>query len=292
MGPERKEALHDRALAGGRSAPPCGHRTLPARAAVLALLLAAAGPAFGQGCRLALSLGLDVSSSVDSREYRLQTDGTAAALIAPEVTEAFLSQPEAPVILQIFEWSGWQQQLVRVDWVTLTSEADLVQVAAQLRAQARSFEQYPTAVGSALLFGGRAVTRRQDCAQRTLDLASDGTNNDGIAPELARQEFPGLTVNALVLGANSETLARYYEEFVIQGPDAFVLRADDYADFEKAMRWKLLRELGVIEVSGDGGRDRTTSERDLVEQGKTVVVIERNLNVIKTADHIIDIAAE
>lgn len=30
-------------------------------------------------CRLALALGLDVSGSVDSREYRLQLDGLANA---------------------------------------------------------------------------------------------------------------------------------------------------------------------------------------------------------------------
>ena len=44
-----------------------------------------AGGAAAAECRLALSLGLDVSSSVDAREYRLQTEGLAAALIAPEV---------------------------------------------------------------------------------------------------------------------------------------------------------------------------------------------------------------
>ena len=46
-----------------------------------------------EACRLALSLGLDVSSSVDAREYRLQTEGLAAALIAPEVRGAFLAAP-------------------------------------------------------------------------------------------------------------------------------------------------------------------------------------------------------
>ena len=60
----------------------------------------------------------------------------------------------------------------------------------------------------------------------------------------------GITVNGLVVGANVATLGRYYQQFVIQGPGAFVEAADDYADFERAMRRKLLRELGVIEMSG------------------------------------------
>ena len=68
---------------------------------------------------------------------------------------------------------------------------------------------------------------------------------------------PGLAVVVvlslgLVIGANVATLGRYYRQFVIQGPGAFVEEASDYADFERAMRRKLLRELGVIEMSGGG----------------------------------------
>ena len=132
-------------------------------------------------------------------------------------------------------------------------------------AQGRSFEQYPTALGFALLFGGRALAARPDCAQRTLDVSGDGTNNDGVSPELARRDFPlaGITVNGLVIGANVVTLARYYQQFVIQGPGAFVEVADDYADFERAMRRKLLRELGVIEMSRGGVAPRAQCLRNL-----------------------------
>jgi len=220
-------------------------------ALTLAFVLAmTAGGAAAQECRLALALGLDVSSSVDAREYRLQTEGLAAALIAPEVQEAFLAAPSTPVMLHIYEWSGWQQQVVRLDWTTIATEADLPRIAAGLLAQGRSFAQYPTAVGLALLFGGRSLAQRSDCGHRTLDIASDGTNNDGVSPEVARQDpaLDGVTVNALVLGAEREALGRYYQQFVIQGDGAFVQAVDDYADFEQAMRRKLLRELGVVEA--------------------------------------------
>jgi hypothetical protein len=221
------------------------------RAALLAIALAAAGPAEA-ACRLALSLGLDVSSSVDAREYRLQTAGLAAALVAPEVQEAFLAAPGRPVMLHVFEWSGWQQQTDRMPWTAIEAPDDLARVAAHLAGQGRSYEQYPTAIGYALLFGGRALAERGDCERRTLDVSGDGTNNDGIAPELARREqaLAGVTINGLVIGANVATLGRYYQQFVIQGPGAFVEAAADYAGFERAMRRKLLRELGVIEMSG------------------------------------------
>jgi hypothetical protein len=59
-------------------------RGLLAPLLALALALAraltrGAGPAAAQVCRLALSLGLDVSSSVDSREYALQRKGLIVA---------------------------------------------------------------------------------------------------------------------------------------------------------------------------------------------------------------------
>jgi hypothetical protein len=203
-------------------------------------------------CRLALSLGLDVSSSVDAREYKLQTAGLAAALVAPEVQEAFRAAPGRPVMLHVFEWSGWQQQTERLPWTAIETPDDLARVAGHLAGQGRSFEQYPTALGYALVFGARALGQRTDCERRTLDVSGDGTNNDGVAPDVARRDFPleGITINGLVIGANVATLGRYYQQFVIQGPGAFVEVAADYADFERAMRRKLLRELGVIEMSG------------------------------------------
>jgi hypothetical protein len=58
-----------------------------------------------------------------------------------------------------------------------------------------------------------------------------------------------VTINGLVVGTNMQTLARYYHEYVIQGEGAFVEAIGDYADYATAMRRKLLRELGVVEVS-------------------------------------------
>jgi hypothetical protein len=135
--------------------------------------------------------------------------------------------------------------------VTISGPDDLAAVAERLRSQRRSHARYPTALGLALRYGGRALRDRTDCARRTLDVSGDGTNNDGAAPELVKREVPleGVTINGLVIGANKVTLGRYYQQFVIQGPGAFVEAVDDYADYEAAMRRKLLRELGVIEMS-------------------------------------------
>lgn len=215
--------------------------------AAACLLAALGGPAQAETCRLALSLALDVSSSVDAEEYRLQAEGLAAALVAAEVEAAFLGVEGAWVALQVFEWSGRQQQETRLDWTLVRSAGDLARIAARLRGMARSHDDYPTALGYAMGYGATALARGPVCDRRTLDVSGDGANNEGFEPPLAIRAFPfeGVTVNGLVVGPNRAVLRRYFEGFVIHGPGAFVEMAEDYADFKRAMRRKLARELGV-----------------------------------------------
>ena len=213
--------------------------------ALAAAALAVTTPAAAQSCRLALTLALDVSSSVDAHEYALQNEGLARALTAPEVVAAFLSAPGAAVALHVFEWSGRSHQTARADWVFIRSQADLAAVAERMRALPRSNSALPTAIGTALSFAAQALAERDDCAAHTIDLSGDGVNNAGPTPDTARlaAAFDGVTVNGLVIGPGHATLRRYYERFVIQGPGAFVEVAEDFADFEAAMRRKLVREL-------------------------------------------------
>lgn len=231
-------------------------RRVGAAGLLLAAGLAAGGAARAEECRLALALALDVSSSVDAREYRLQAGGLAAALMAPEVSEAFLASPGRPVRLLVYEWSGWAQQVIQQDWVTIESLADLAAVAERLLSQPRSYEQYPTALGMGLMFGAKQLSLQPDCDERKLDVSGDGSNNDGAAPDVVRRGAPelfqGITVNGLVIGPEMRVLGRYYQQYVLQGPGAFVEPAASYADFEVAMRRKLLRELGVMQLSRAG----------------------------------------
>ena len=212
-------------------------------------------------CRLALALGLDVSGSVDEEEYRLQLDGLAAALQAPAVQEAFLATPQAPVELAIFEWSGLNQHRLLVDWTRVSDARTLRLIATRLRGTFGSYTDPSTAVGAAMVFGAGLLQRRQACWQRTLDISGDGPANIGPAPGLIPETaLRGITINGLVIVPasranttknlrNVKTLFEYYEAEVIRGPGAFVEAADDFADFERAMTRKLLRELAGLTVS-------------------------------------------
>lgn len=211
------------------------------RGLVLACALwASAGAA--EACRLALMLALDVSSSVDAEEDRLQREGLAAALRDEEVRSAFLTG--GPVALAVYEWSGKHQQYPILKWTLVRTDPDLDAIAGALVASRRIETEFPTAIGYALGFAAITFRTAPECATQTLDVSGDGENNDGFPPEMAYRHFPfeGVTVNALVIDATPELVA-YFENEVIHGPGAFVEEALDYSDFERAMRRKLIREL-------------------------------------------------
>lgn len=218
-------------------------------AGVSALLPTGAGAA----CRLALLLAMDISSSVDGAEDRLQRQGLARALTAPAVREAFLSSDE-PVALALYEWSGRYQQRLVLPWALIATPADLDAAAARIAGSTRSYSEFPTAMGYAIGYAASVFAKAPDCLFRTLDISGDGVNNDGFGPDLAYSSFPldGVTVNGLPVGGHDPDVYTYYEDSVIRGPGAFVERAEDFTDFERAMRRKLIREIGARAIGAAG----------------------------------------
>ncbi len=221
----------------------------------LGLLTAPAGAA----CRMALAIALDVSSSVDAEEHRLQIDGLADALLSPDVAAKLLELPETPVRLMVYEWSALSHQVVVLPWTDVTDQPTLLAIAGQLRATGTPLGHGATGLGQAMRFGARELARQTDCWQLKLDIAGDGENNTGPPPAVVAQdpEMARVTINALAVGSSSRTttepqlneikqLMAYFETQVIRGPDAFVEAALSYTDFAEAMRRKLLRELTAL----------------------------------------------
>jgi len=219
----------------------------------LASVLAAPADA----CRLALILAIDVSSSVDAAEDRMQRDGVASALIDPDVQAAFFASPD-PVAVMVYAWSGRYQQTVLHDWSIVQSPQDLQQMAQSVANAPRLHDDFPTAMGYALGFASTQFARGPACLTRTIDIAGDGINNEGFTPDLAYNAFAfdGVTVNGLVVKTGDDGLVSYFHDNVIHGSGAFVEVADGYSDYAPAMRRKLLRELtamivGVAPLSGN-----------------------------------------
>jgi hypothetical protein len=223
------------------------YRLLVRLAAFLSGLVAAPAEA---ACRLALALAIDASSSVDAHEYKLQRDGLAAALNAPDIRQAIL-QPGGDMVLSVFEWSGRFQQKLQLDWTPMRSPDDITRAVATIAAMRRVTSEFPTALGSALGYGAQLMVRApDDCARRVIDVSGDGANNQGFGPRLAYRHFPfdGVTVNGLVVLGHGPTVLVHYRDEVLRGPGAFLEIARGYADFERAMGRKLFREISDLMV--------------------------------------------
>jgi hypothetical protein len=213
------------------------------RLIALCLFLLSAPPALA--CRLALAMGFDVSRSVDARDYAIQIDGIRAAFADPDV-QAALFEPDQPVALALYEWSGEHQQVLIADWALIRTPADLAALDARIAAHVRRHEGL-TAVGTALIWGHRLLQRAPRCAQQVLDISGDGYVNVGPPPArvYARTDFSGITVNGLAIGGHESGILRWYAAEVMRGPGAFVEYAPTHRDFAAAFRRKLLHELSA-----------------------------------------------
>ena len=227
------------------------------RALALAAGLLAAGEA-GAVCRQALALGLDVSGSVDLAEYRLQREGLAAALGAPQVRAALLDVPGTFVMIAVYEWSGPDNQVEILPWTAIRSATELDAARGRIREVERRREGSNTALGAAMAHGLALLMQVPDCWRHTLDISGDGKSNAGAEPASILVPTT-VTINGLVIGADDARtgdarllqvgeLSAYYAREVLHGPGAFLEIALGFEDFEAAMTRKLLQELQVIAI--------------------------------------------
>jgi hypothetical protein len=195
-------------------------------------------------CRLALALAVDVSRSIDSQDYVIQTEGLAAALTDKDVRSAIFG-PEGEVALAIYYWSGRGYQDLIQPWVILDGPEALDAAIWGVRRTPRPAAPLATALGDALSYGLDLMSDAPSCDRRVIDVAGDGRNNDGIsvARTYEREDFTGITVNGLAVGEHEADILHYYQGEVIRGPGAFVEVAPRQQDYPDALRRKLLREL-------------------------------------------------
>jgi hypothetical protein len=212
-------------------------------------------------CRQALAIALDVSGSVDAREYRLQMDGLAQALASPNVQAAILAQPQTPLQLLVYEWSGPNDQHVVIPWTPIQTQNDLAQITQSLRKTQRRDATPGTALGQAMMVGAAQLGQTQ-CWIKTLDISGDGESNLGPRPRDVKPVLMDrdITINALVIGSDDAVfgdtrqaeisqLSSYFRAEVILGPDAFVETSLGFNDYAAAMTRKLEREISLLQVS-------------------------------------------
>ena len=209
------------------------------RILILACLVAAPVPA----CETALVLSIDVSGSIDRSEYRLQTEGLAAALRDPEVAEALV---RGQVALAVVQWSGASQQALVLPWQRMLTPDAVTRYATRAAAVPRAFEGSDTAVGQGMRFALAQFAAVPDCRKQVIDVSGDGQENAGFTDARARSEAvaAGVSINAIAIEepGPAAPVTSYYRGWVIT-PGGFVVTARGLQDYARTLRLKLLREL-------------------------------------------------
>lgn len=195
---------------------------------------------------LELFLAVDVSASVDAGEYSLQMRGIAAAFRDREMLAAIRASAPHGVAVAMMQWAGPDEQTYSVPWSVVHDEASAADFAARIEATSRPLTLGGTAIGDALIVGISLLGESGIPAERrVIDVSGDGRANQGTSPGPVRAHAAslGVTVNGLAILNEEPQLMSYYAERVIGGPGAFVMHADDYEDFGRAIRMKLIREI-------------------------------------------------
>jgi hypothetical protein len=202
----------------------------------------------------------DVSRSVTEPKFRLQRDGTAAALTHPDVVRAITAGANRRIAVCLVEWAGVGLQTVVVDWTVIASEADARRFGDKVIETPRSLSG-STAIGSAIDFAARQFERAPFTSdRRVIDVSGDGNNNSGRPVTDARDDAleKSITINALVIltpAADSFRpehtnppggLEKYFQDNVIGGPGAFTVVAESHQAFERALTKKLIQEIAGL----------------------------------------------
>jgi hypothetical protein len=219
---------------------------------------------------LLLVLAADVSRSVDDPKFRLQRSGYAAAFDNARVLDAIRSGATRSVAVCFIEWSGVVSQKVVIDWTVISDEKTAREFGDRLLEAPRSFADR-TSISAGIDFSMAQLARSPyESTRRTIDVSGDGTNNSGRDVTLARDEAvaKGVTINGLVILSESPTpwnpehtnppggLANYYRNNVVGGPGAFVMVAENFNSFGRAIINKL-----IAEIAGRGDDRRLAALR-------------------------------
>lgn len=195
---------------------------------------------------LLLVLAVDASGSIDPDEFRLQREGCAEALTHPAVLSAIGAGPRAAIGVAMVEWGAPGGAETVVDWHHVSGRASANVLADAVMAAPRSLQSW-NAIGDAVDHATKLIaTAPWPAREKVIDVSGDAPDMRSIHPIAAARRAAaaqGITVNALAIEGGRPGLSRTYEETVIAGDGAFVMTADSRADFARAIRAKLIREI-------------------------------------------------
>ncbi|MBS0232056.1 MAG: DUF1194 domain-containing protein [Proteobacteria bacterium] len=252
------------------------------RAAIAALVVAvgigfsfaSAGAQEGPPVDTALVVSVDVSNSVDDARYRLQMEGIAKALEDPGVIEAITGGSQGGILFSMVTWADTPSFVI--PWIRIANKGDALAAAKRVRNLPRQGGEFTCMTRMLRSANDKIVPQIPAKASRIIiDVSGDGPDNcNADEPiEKVRNELVsnGVTINGLpilldtpedsallpkAVPGGRPPLEQWYRDHVMGGPSSFVLPAQGYGDFERAIRQKF-----VIEVSSLTSMKYSTANR-------------------------------
>lgn len=223
-------------------------------AAIATTILFQTVSVFAEEVDLRLVLATDVSGSISHKAYKTQRDGIVAALGDAHVQLQLASAgPIGKVAITYVEWAGHRlSHRILVPWMVLHRDTMERDVDTFLAALLKSTDVLTvggfTAIGSALQFIRENVLEKcpYRSARTVIDMSGDGPNNAGPEADGERDVLTrdgDVTINGIVLVGIDETVDSYYEQHVIGGPGAFILKVEQVEDYDRILRRKLITEI-------------------------------------------------
>ena len=198
---------------------------------------------------VALVLAVDTSGSVNMGRFELQKQGYAAAFRNPQVLSAIRELATQSIAVTMMQWTGPFLHVVVVDWAPIKDEASADAFAASIDAAPRRLFGGGTSISGAIDFSRLLLARSPYRAiRRIIDVSGDGSNNSGRDVTEARDEAvrEGIGINGLPILTVEPGLDRYYRDYVIGGPGAFMIPVKDYDNFADAVLKKLINEIAAV----------------------------------------------
>ena len=221
----------------------------------------------------ALIVAVDVSNSVDEQRYRLQMEGIAQALEDPSVIQAIVGGAKGGILLSMITWAD--RPKITLPWTYISTAAEARATANRVRTLPRQGGEF-TCMSRMMRFVSDKVVPQipAKAAKVVLDISGDGRDNcnaeepaEAVRDELVKY---GVTVNGLPIleGSDDEVVAEapggvstqsylpaeqktpaleeWFREHVKGGPGSFVLPANGYSDFGRAIRQKFVLEVSML----------------------------------------------
>lgn len=198
---------------------------------------------------VAIILATDVSGSITEDNFKLQVEGLAQAFESNEIHRAIQQGYHRQIAVMYMQWSSVNQQWIS-DWQIIRTPDDARQFANLIRQTDRKFSWDTSVIG--LLTKSLDIMKSLpfEADKKVIDISGDGKDTR----ITAIQEIHSLRtilksmevqINALPIIASEPDVGTWYENHVIYGPGSFAIIVETFDDFSKAIRRKLLTEIGM-----------------------------------------------